>query len=70
MNLRNQRELENTRVKLKLLEEEYARTSAAPLEPGHEKVRTWTLRSLKKLINQLTEEIARYQAHAGSAARA
>jgi len=56
MKLRNTRELEATREKLRQLEEQYeaARTRTAT----HEHVRDLTLRSLKKLINQLKEEIA------------
>jgi uncharacterized small protein (DUF1192 family) len=32
---------------------------------GDDHMRELTLQSLKKMINQLTEEIARYEAHAG-----
>jgi len=62
MNLRNVRELEATREKLRQLEQQY---QAAQDRPGtDERVKRLTLRSLKKLINQLTEEIARFEAHA------
>ena len=62
MNLRNTRELEVTREKLRLLEEQY---QAARTRSGtDEHVRELTLRSLKKLINQLKEEIARFECHA------
>jgi len=59
MKLRNARELEATREKLRLLEEQYesARTRSAT----DEHVRELTLRSLKKLINQLKEEIAWFE---------
>ena len=58
MNLRNTRELEATREKLRLLEEQY---QAARTRSGtDEHLRELTLRSLKKLINQLKEEIARF----------
>jgi hypothetical protein len=65
MNLRNMRELEATREKLRLLEEQYqaARTRSG----ADEHVRELTLRSLKKLINQLKEEIARFECHATGA---
>ena len=61
MKLRNSRELEATREKLRLLEEQYeaARTRSST----NEHVRELTLRSLKKLVNQLKEEIARFECH-------
>jgi hypothetical protein len=60
MTLRNLRELENTRAKLKLLEDHCA---AKALEKGgNERVREWSRLSLKRLINQLKEEIARFEA--------
>ncbi len=61
MSLRNDRELANTRRKLILLEEslEEARTDS----DEDEHVREVTMESLKRLINQLKEEIARYEAH-------
>jgi flagellar biosynthesis chaperone FliJ len=62
MSLESQRELENTRAKLKRLEERYAAIQAQSAATGEEKVREWTLHSLKKLINQLKEEIARFEA--------
>jgi uncharacterized small protein (DUF1192 family) len=62
MNLRNVRELEATREKLRQLEEQYR---AAQERIGtDERVRQLTLRSLMKIINQLKEEIARFEAHA------
>ena len=57
------RALENTRQKLKRLGEEYA---AAQKRLAHgTPLREYTLRSLKKLMHQLTEEIARFEARAG-----
>jgi hypothetical protein len=61
MNLRNQRELEVTREKLRMLEEEQVAARNRPFPNEH--VRELTLRSLKKLINQLKEEIIRYESH-------
>jgi len=60
MNLQNTRQLQNTRVKLGMLEEQYetARTDSDIAEH----VRELTLRSLKRLINQLKEEIVRFEA--------
>lgn len=61
MNLKNDVELENTRGKLRELEERYeARSSESAVNPH---VHELTLQSLKRLINQLKEEIARYEAH-------
>ena len=61
MNLRSEIELANTRGKLRMLEEGYeARSSETG---GDEELREITLESLKRLINQLKEEIARYEAH-------
>ena len=59
--LRNDRELVNTREKLRRLEEQYEdlRTSASD-DPS---VRRISMHSLKRTINQLKEEIARYEAH-------
>jgi hypothetical protein len=64
MSLGSQRELEVTREKLRGLEELYAKTAAAPAENAH--VHALTLRSLRRTINQLKEEIARFQSRAGS----
>ena len=67
MNLENELELEHTRRKLRMLEEEY---QAALTEPfPNEDVRALTLQSLKKLINQLKEEIARYESRAAVGSR-
>jgi hypothetical protein len=57
MNLQSERELEVTRNKLKMLEEQYEATRNKPDADEH--VRELTLQSLKKLINQLKEEIVR-----------
>ena len=60
MNLRSNREAQNTRNKLVRLEELYAKATAAPPENAH--TRELTLRSLRRTIKQLTEEIARFEA--------
>jgi hypothetical protein len=66
MKLHNEGELEATRAKLGMLEEQY---QAAQNEPGeNQRVQDLELRSLRRLINQLKEEIARYKA--GVAVRA
>jgi len=64
MTIENRRQLENTRVKLQELERLYVQTQQEPATSEH--VRELTLRSLKKRINQFKEEIARFEAHAGS----
>lgn len=59
MKLRSDIELACTREKLRELEERYEarRREAGP----NEQVHALTLRSLKRVINQLKEEIARYE---------
>ena len=59
MKLQSKRQLEVARQKLKLLEEQYEATRNEPCADEH--VRELTLESLKKLINQLKEEIVRYE---------
>ncbi|NOT01576.1 MAG: hypothetical protein HOP29_13215 [Phycisphaerales bacterium] len=61
MNLQSIPELENTRRKLSELEEAY--TAAAERSFANAHIREATLTSLRELINQLKEEIARYEAH-------
>ena len=61
MTLQNERELANTRDKLRLLEESYEELRNET--GGDEELREMTMESLKRLINQLKEEIARYEAH-------
>ena len=61
MELKNDLELANTRAKLRMLEEEYEATRNDSSEAAA--IRGAALRSLKRLINQLNEEIARYEAH-------
>ncbi len=61
MNLTSEIELANTREKLRMLEEDYEAHSGET--GGDEELREITLESLKRLINQLKEEIARYEAH-------
>jgi hypothetical protein len=60
MTLQNDRGLANTRRKLQLLEKSYE--EARQDTEGDEHVRDVELESLKRLINQLKEEIARYEA--------
>jgi hypothetical protein len=67
MSLQGRRDLENTRAKLKKLEERYSSLQAKVPAKGGEKAREWTLLSLKKLINQFKEEISRFEARSHSA---
>ena len=61
MSLRNDREVANTRRKLERLERLYA--SHEKVTGGDEELREVSMESLKRLINQFKEEIARYEAH-------
>lgn len=61
MTLKNDLELANTRGKLRELEERYqARLRETPSNPH---VQELTLQSLKRLINQLKEEITLFEVH-------
>jgi polysaccharide deacetylase 2 family uncharacterized protein YibQ len=60
MSIENDHELAVTRKKLRQLEERVAMLKGQPTTDAH--VRELTLRSLKSLVNQLREEIARYTA--------
>ena len=55
------RELENSKEKLRALEREYEIARQEPADD--EDVREAELQSLKELINQFKEEIARFEAH-------
>jgi hypothetical protein len=59
MNLRNYQELAVTKEKLRELEEWYDKRVLEPVQDAH--VRELTLQSLKKMINQLKEEIVRFE---------
>lgn len=61
MILRSFQQLENTKKKLQELEQQYEEAQQ-DTEDGEE-VREWELQSLKALINQLKEEIVRFEAH-------
>lgn len=67
MILQSQHELDNTREKLRMLEQHYERKRNEPADDEH--LRELTMRSLKKMINQLKEEIARYEAHMAKPAK-
>jgi flagellar biosynthesis chaperone FliJ len=61
MTLQNDRELANTREKLRLLEQSYQEVCEE--HHGDETLREMELESLTRFINQFKEEIARYEAH-------
>jgi hypothetical protein len=61
VDLRNERELTNTRRKLQRLEALYEADKNET--GGDEELREIEMESLKRMINQLKEEIARYEAH-------
>ena len=61
MSIQSQCELENSRAKLRRLEEHYATRQREPA--AKPRLREISLRSLKQTINQLKEEIVRYEAH-------
>lgn len=65
MIIETRRQSENTRTKLRELEQLYTKTERAAGTDEH--VRELTLRSLKKRINQFKEEIARFEARASQA---
>jgi hypothetical protein len=64
MTLQSHRELEATRAKLRLLEERYEANRRE--QDGDEHLRELSMRSLKRLINQLKEEIARFESRASA----
>ncbi len=61
MSLQSDLELANTRDKLRELEEAYDAALKRPIANEH--TREATLTSLRHLINQLKEEVVRYEAH-------
>jgi septal ring factor EnvC (AmiA/AmiB activator) len=66
MSIKNRRELQATREKLAWLEKEH--DSVKNQSSGNPHTQQLTLRSLKAMINQLKEEIACFEAHAGASA--
>ncbi len=62
MSIQNKRQLENTRVKLKLLEARLEELDTEPVK--NVRTRELTKQSLKKLVNQMKEEMIRFEAHA------
>ncbi len=59
MDLKDEREVEVTREKLRLLESRHDALRREPATDAH--IRELTLRSLKRMINQMKEEVVRFQ---------
>jgi hypothetical protein len=64
MSIQNRRQLENTQRKLLVLEERCQMLEAEAEGGTPAPARELTLRSLKKLINQMKEEVARFESRA------
>jgi flagellar biosynthesis chaperone FliJ len=67
MKIETEHQLRTTRRKLALLEERYEELRQKPADNEH--VRELTLQSMRRFINQLKEEIARFECHATSHTR-
>lgn len=66
MSIKDRDELRVSREKLDWLEKEYEAAKLRSIE--NPSVREWTLRSLKQTINQLKEEILRFESREKSPA--
>ena len=68
MSIQSLRELKAAQEKLQLLKDRYALLKTN--QPNEiSRSREWTMRSLKQLINQFTEEIARFEARKSETAK-
>jgi len=67
MSIQSTRQLENTRAKLKLLEDRLRALAAEPV--ANVRTRELTKQSLKKIANQLKEEIVRFEARRAPASK-
>jgi len=67
MSIQSTRQLENTRAKLKLLEDRLRALDAEPV--ANVRTRELTKQSLKKIANQLKEEIVRFEARRAPASK-
>ncbi len=65
MSIESRRELELTRAKLKQLEERLAALVQQPEE--NRRAQEWSVRSLTQTINQMKEEITRFESRAKGA---
>lgn len=66
MTIKNQFQLDNTRAKLRLLEDQYASLRSQPAENAY--TRELTLRAFQSWIKRLKEEILRYECRAKASA--
>jgi len=64
MSIQNQRQLGRTRKKLRELEERCTSLKHRPVSEDEAHIRELTLGSFQRLVQQLKEEIARYEARA------
>ena len=64
MSILNQKQLENTRAKLRLLEQAVVQLKQQPSSNAY--VDELTLRSLQTQIKELKEEMERYRTHAAA----
>jgi len=67
MSIESRREEELTRAKLKLLEDRLVVLLKEPDQ--NRRAHEWSVRSLKQTINQLKEELARFESRAKGAVR-
>lgn len=67
MSIESRRELELTRAKLKLLEERLAVLVQEP--EANRRAQEWSVRSLTQTINQMKEEITRFESRAQGTAQ-
>ncbi|MBL8821785.1 MAG: hypothetical protein JNJ77_04290 [Planctomycetia bacterium] len=61
MSIQSKRQWKNTQAKLKMLEDRLRELEIEPV--ANVRTRELTKQSLKKIINQLKEEIVRFEAH-------
>jgi hypothetical protein len=67
MNLTSERDVEATQQKIRLLEARYEELRRQAADDAH--VRALTLRSLKRVVNQMQEDIVRYRSRAATTQR-
>ena len=67
MSIESLRELEVTRAKLKSLENRLAALKQEPEESR--RAQEWSVRSLQQTINQMKEEMARFESRSSKAAK-
>lgn len=67
MSIKDRHELAVTREKLTWLEQQYETAKSEPEE--NVRAQEWTLRSLKQMINQMKEEITRFESRTQTPAR-